>query len=72
MSQADQNPSTPETTVVQLGDVTERMVQSPISGEMIPVKPIKDLPKTHKHLAKVYHEAKGFTVEDNGNIAFHF
>lgn len=72
MSQAEQTITADEATVVQLGDVTERMVQSPISGEMIPVKPLKDLPKSHKHLAKVYHEAKGFTVEDNGNIAFHF
>lgn len=59
-------------TVNQLGDVTERMVLSPLSGDMIPVKPMKSLPKTHKHLAATYPTAMGYTVEDNGNVVFHF
>lgn len=60
------------TTVVNLGDVSEPVVNSPITGELIAIKPMKALPKTHKHLAAIYPNAKGFTMEESGVVALHF
>lgn len=58
--------------VVNLGDVSEPVVNSPITGELIAIKPMKSLPKTHKHLVGIYPTAKGFTVEGSGVVALHF
>lgn len=59
-----------EPQVVNLGDVTEK-IQSPLTGELIEISPMSALPDSHKHLAKVYPTAKGFTQEA-GSIALHF
>lgn len=66
-AQAEQKPE-----VVQLGDVTEKVIRSPLSGDIIPLQPLSELPETHKHLAKIYANATGFAVEPNGNLSFHF
>lgn len=58
--------------VVNLGDVSEPVVNSPLTGELIAIKPLKSLPKTHKHLAGIYQGAKGFTQEESGMVALHF
>lgn len=58
--------------VVNLGDVSEPVVNSPLTGELIAIKPLKSLPKTHKHLASIYPGAKGFTQEESGMVALHF
>lgn len=59
-------------SVVNLGDVSEPVVNSPITGELIAIKPMRSLPKTHKHLIGIYPTAKGFTTEESGVIALHF
>lgn len=60
-----------ETAVVnQIGDVTEK-VTSPLTGEVIEINAMSALPETHKHLAKVYPTAKGWTQE-LGSVALHF
>jgi hypothetical protein len=60
-----------EAQVVNLGDVTEKLVASPLTGELIPIQPMKALPDTHKHLAAVYPTASGWTQEA-GSVALHF
>lgn len=60
-----------EPKVVNLGDVTEKLVASPLTGDLIPIQSMASLPDTHKHLAKVYPSAQGWTQEA-GSVAFHF